>query len=169
MPALARLLGFSLCLSLVLGACGDEEDTSSGDDHDGGHQHDAEVEYPEAPCTVDYPQFRDGLSIQAGELTVRLLSVAPAPPRQKTPNDWTLELVTAAGAPAAGATVSDVEAFMKAHGHPGRNPQVVALAEPGRVLLDNIGFSMRGPWEVNFTVTPAGGAPTPATLQICVQ
>ena len=60
---------------------------------------------------------------------------------------------------------------MGAHGHYGTfTPAVVALDEPGRFKLESLDFTMRGPWEVLFDVTPAGATSAQrVTFNICVE
>jgi len=142
-----------------------------GDHADAGedHEHDA-GEAADAPCTSEYLVFRDGLTAKAGDLTVKLVSVSPSPPRQKTPNDWTLQLVNADGTPATGFTIARPDSFMPVHNHHGRTPPKVGTPSgPGGALIEDIDFRMRGPWEVNFDVVPATGAAIPTTFRICVE
>jgi len=163
---------FALALGAALlgvAACGADEDPSSQVGADAGADA-GDEELEEAPCTADYPTYRDGLTAKAGDLTVRLISVAPSPPRQQTPNNWMLEVVDAGGAKATGFTIENPDSYMPVHRHHGNQPpKVVVQSEPGRVQLAAIDFKMRGPWQVNFDVVPSGAKPIPTTLPICVQ
>jgi hypothetical protein len=184
----------ALVLSCLLAggyaSCGDEEEPQSLDhdaDHDHDHhgEHDAaapdaaladagltdDVEvYEDVPCAADYPVYKDGMSAKAGELVVRLLSVSPAPPRQKTPNNWVFSVVDAEGTPVSGVSFGTPDSYMPVHRHHGRTPPIAAAGtQPGQVLLNAIDFKMRGPWQVNFDVVPAGGQPIATTFQICVE
>jgi hypothetical protein len=176
-----RALGFSFAL-LAVPACGDDESTADHGDHGDAHVHDdghahgdsqtdaGDEEFPEEPCTPQYPEYREGLTAMAGDLTVRLLGVSPAPPRQKTPNDWVFAITRADGTPASGVTLANPDSYMPAHNHHGRTPPKLGTSSaPGAAALDDIDFKMRGPWEVNFDVVPAGAAPIPTTFRICVQ
>jgi hypothetical protein len=165
-----RFFALALAAGLVaVTACGDDSNTPvlvPAADAGGGD----ESEEEEAPCAADYPVYHDGMTVQAGALTVRLLSVAPAPPRQQTPNNWMLEVVDAAGTPASGFTIGNPDSYMPVHRHHGNQPpKVVVQSEPGRVQLAAIDFKMRGPWQVNFDVVPNGEKPIATTIQICVQ
>jgi hypothetical protein len=171
-----RFLALALGASLASVGCG--EDTSGGKSdsaldgaHDGHVHPDAgEDEEEDVPCTADYPVFTPGRTVKAGDLTVKLLSVSPEPPRQQTPNNWLLEVVDSAGAPVSGVEIKNPDSYMKVHLHHGRTqPKVVPQSEPGKVQLSAIDFKMRGPWQVNFDVVVAGGKPTAASIWICVE
>jgi YtkA-like len=159
----------SIALLLALAGCKEEGD---GGHHDHGHTdggaHGGEEE--EVPCTAENPAYEPGMSMQAGELTITLLSAEPAPPRQKLANDWTLEISDGDGAPLESATISNAESYMPVHNHYGtRRPRVQEQAEPGQYLLDNIDFRMPGPWEVVFDVQPAAGETQTVRFKICVE
>lgn len=151
-----------LLLAWALG-CGAEGDEGRGPD---GGAPDAPV-----PCTDGYPTFRAGLSAAAGDLTVRLLSIDPQPPRQKRDNDWVLEVVDVLGMPVAEATIVDVDTWMDVHNHRGRwTPDIAPTGQPGRVALQRLDFKMAGPWRVRFGVKAgAGAAVVPTSLPICVE
>lgn len=124
----------------------------------------------DVPCPNDFPQYHDGMTQKAGDLTVKLLSVSPAPPRQQTPNNWALSVLNADGSPATGFTVTSPDSYMPVHRHHGRQPPKVVLgADPGAFKLDTIDFFMRGPWQVIFSIVPAtGGDGVRTTFQVCV-
>jgi hypothetical protein len=162
---LALALGAAL---LAVAACGDDEDPRSQVGADAGAGAADEVE--EVPCGADYPAYHADIKVQAGDLTVKLVSVAPEPPRQQTPNNWMLEVVDASGAKATGFTIENPDSYMPVHRHHGNQPpKVVVQSEPGRVQLAAIDFKMRGPWQVNFDVVPSGAKPISTTIPICVQ
>jgi hypothetical protein len=152
-----------LLLACALG-CG----TDGGE---GGQLHDGGAEDEPVPCTDSYPRFRTGLSVAAGDLTVRLLSIDPQPPRQKRDNDWVLEVVDAAGMPVVEATIVDVDTWMDVHNHGGRwAPDVAPAGEPGRIALSRLDFKMAGPWRVRFGVRASASAAVLRTsLPICVE
>jgi hypothetical protein len=170
MSRLDRLLVLAFCLGLgTASACG--EDDGGAHVHDGLHDHDAAVdEEEEVPCTEDYPVYREGMTVKAGDFTVQLLSVSPAPPRQQTANNWMLQVVDSAGAPASGVTIENPDSYMPVHRHHGRTvPKAVPQSEPGKVQIAGIDFKMRGPWQVNFDVVPTGQKAILTTFSICVQ
>lgn len=152
----------SLLLASALG-CGAE----GGE----GHAHDGGAQDEPVPCTDSYPTFRPGLSVAGGELTVRLLSVDPQPPRQKRDNDWVLEVVDVLGMPVGDATIVDVDTWMDVHGHAGRwAPDIVPQGQPGRIALQRLDFKMAGPWRVRFGVKASASAAVVRTsLPICVE
>jgi hypothetical protein len=154
-------LGLVLVCALGCGAERDED----------GHPRDGGAEAEAVPCTDAYPTFRDGLSVAAADLTVRLLSIDPQPPRQKRDNDWVLEIVDAAGMPVVDATIVDVDTWMDVHDHGGRwPPDIVPAGQPGRIELQRLDFKMAGPWRVRFGVkASAGGAVVRTSLPICVE
>lgn len=124
----------------------------------------------DVPCDSTYPAYHDGMTQKAGDLTVKLLSVNPNPPRQQTPNNWALQVVNADGTPATGFTVSLPDSYMPVHNHHGRQPPKVAMdADSGTFQLNTIDFFMRGPWRVTFSVTPTGGKEIVTTFQVCVE
>lgn len=127
-------------------------------------------EMGDAICPPDFPRFSPART-KAGDLTIKVVSVSPSPPRQRVANDWELEIVDATGAPVSGLSLLNPDSYMAVHGHSGkRRPIVQALAAPGHYLLDNIDFSMRGPWEVLFDVQRPGDArPAAVSLKGCVE
>lgn len=169
MSPCSRFLALALAAGLCgVAACGDDKNPNTPASVGADAGEDSVEE--EAPCAADYPLYRDGMTARAGDLTVRLVSVSPSPPRQQMPNNWLLELVDGTGAPATGFTIENPDSYMPVHLHHGKAPpKVVVQNEPGRVQLSAIDFKMRGPWQVNFDVVPAGGKPTLTTFQVCVQ
>jgi hypothetical protein len=196
----ARPASAILALALVSGlsalGCGDDapatdKDLDSADGHSPEHdghtaEHDAGDEtghdaHPDdtdlgeddepAPCTEAYPDFRPGLSAKGQSFTVRLLTIAPEPPRQKMDNDWTIELVDADGAALEGATIVAADSWMPVHQHGGRKrPTIMPLAQSGQFKLDNIDFRMLGPWQVRVDVkTTADATQERVALQLCVK
>ncbi len=166
MTSFANRLLLATCLGMLGLACGDD---APSDDHD----HDAAADTDaneDAPCDASYPSFTPGMSVQAGALTVKLQSVNPEPPRQRMKNDWVLQVVDAAGAPVSGATLANGSSYMPVHRHGGRTKPTSSVgSEPGSVLLNDIDFIMRGPWQVIFDVQQNGATVGTATLQICVE
>ncbi|MDB4987814.1 MAG: hypothetical protein JWN04_2992 [Myxococcaceae bacterium] len=138
---------------------------------DAGPEADADPnDESEVPCPPDFPQYSAGMTTTVGDLTVRLLSASPAPPRQLVQNNWLIELVHADQTPATDAIVANADSYMPVHRHHGSTqPVVLPDATAGRVQINAINFRMRGPWQVNFNVTPAGGTAAIATFQVCVQ
>ena len=123
----------------------------------------------DTPCDNTFPSFHDGMTQKAGDLTVKLMTVDPAPPRQQVANSWALQAVNADGTPATGFTVTVPDSYMPAHNHHGRQPpKIVMGTAPGSFSLNAIDFFMRGPWQVTFTVTPTDGKQIVTTFQICV-
>ncbi|HEX5657262.1 MAG TPA: hypothetical protein VFX59_08700 [Polyangiales bacterium] len=176
MNSFATRFLFATCLG-ALGfayACGDDA-PSSDDGHE--HDHDAAAEADtddhtdeEVPCDASYPSFTPGMSVKAGDLTVKLLAVKPEPPRQKVKNDWVLQVVDASGATVSGITLANASSYMPVHRHGGRTkPTSAAGSEPATVQLNDIDFIMRGPWQVIFDVQQNGAKAATATLQICVE
>ncbi|MDB4971806.1 MAG: hypothetical protein JWN48_147 [Myxococcaceae bacterium] len=160
----------SATLDAALDAALDAGASSQGDSGADAAAADDLDEDEDVPCTPDFPDYSDGMTAKAGDLTVRLLHVSPEPPRQQTPNTWVIEIVQADQTPALDATVSNADSYMPVHRHHGiTRPVVQAGAAPGQTKISAINFKMRGPWQVNFDVTPAGGKPIITTFQVCVQ
>ena len=176
MSATKRFLGLVLsCGVIALGsACGGDDapaDPHAG--HDAGHPtgHVDEDSGEAEPCTAAYPAFREGMRAKAGDLTVRLLSVDPEPPRQKMDNTWVLEVVDASGKPVPGAVIEDADTYMDVHKHGGRwDPTIAPGAEPGQFELTRVDFKMPGPWRLRFAVkASATSAAARANFPICVE
>lgn len=154
MPSATTLL-LAMCIHALALTCACSDDASVDED---------------APCREDYPSFRPGMSVNAGALTVKLLSISPEPPRQKVKNDWTLQVVDASGAPVSDLTLANPDSYMPLHRHHGKTlPNVITSAEPGKAQLTGIDFIMRGPWQVLFDVLQGGTKTGTATFQICVE
>jgi hypothetical protein len=179
MSTLHRLLVRTLCCAALLSlGCDDgggdddtdhHDDASSDADHPDGHVgHDDEDEKP-VPCTDAHPALAPGLSDTRGDLTLKLVSGDPTRARKDVRNDWIVELVDGSGAPVTNATFTRARSHMEVHDHPGLPaPTLADEAGPGRKKLDNIIFTMRGPWEVYVTVEPEGARPVTFQLNVCV-
>lgn len=135
-----------------------------------GHAEHALAAEDAALCGAGYPDYAPGTAVKVGALTAKLVSARPSPPRQKVPNQWDVEISTESGAPATGVTLSNPDSFMPAHNHHGRTrPSVVAATEGSTARIDEIDFSMRGPWQVRVDLEQAGAKLGTATFQICVR
>lgn len=167
-----------LCALLLapLGCSDDGDDPSQTTDaaHAGGHDagghsgHDEDV-----PCNpATHVGLMPGLSFPVGNpggMTVRILSSDPMRARQKVRNDWVVEVLDASGAPVTDVEATAASAWMEVHMHFGLPaPKIMKQPEPGRFLLDNINFSMRGPWDVQLTLQRGEARPETAKLSICV-
>ena len=163
---------------LVIVGCGDDADgpsissvmaadAATGGDASVGDASDIDTTV-DVPCDPTYPQYHEGMTQKAGDLTVKLLSVSPAPPRQQTPNNWALQVVNADGTPATGFAVARPDSYMLVHNHHGRQPPQIAMGADGNFTLSTIDFFMRGPWQVTFSLTPTGGKEFITTFQVCV-
>jgi hypothetical protein len=124
----------------------------------------------DAICPPNFPRVAPAVT-KVGNLTVKVVSLTPRPPRQKVQNDWELEITDDTGAPVAGAGLLNPDSYMEVHRHYGKRPPVVQpLETPGHYLLDNIDFSMRGPWEVLFNLLPQGAdKATRFAIKVCVE
>jgi hypothetical protein len=175
----ARRLLLACAFGLV--ACGDD---ASSDDHDaastidgGATQHDAASAIDSASntddvvsCDASYPSFSAGMSVKAGTLTAKLLSIDPQPPRQLVNNKWLVQIVDANGAPVSDIALANGDTYMPVHRHHGKGaPTFVAGSDPGTVQLNGVNFIMRGPWQVIFDVQRAGATVGTAVFQICVE
>jgi hypothetical protein len=66
--------------------------------------------------------------------------------------------------------LTKARAFMPVHGHDGIVPPTLErLAEPGRVRVRGLNFNMRGPWEVQLTLSSASAGDDYVVFHICVQ
>lgn len=177
MSTLHRLLVRSLvCAALLSFGCGDDAqgDDDTGSDHDDasahpdGHDDDGDDMKP-VPCTDRHPPLTPGMSVTEGDLTLKIVSNDPSRARKDVRNDWIVELVDASGAAVTDAKFSNARSHMQVHNHPGLPaPTIAAVAEPGRTKLDNINFSMRGPWEVYVTVEREEARPVTFQINVCV-
>jgi hypothetical protein len=126
-------------------------------------------EMGDAPCPPNFPRISPAVT-KVGDLTIKVVALSPRPPRQKVFNDWELEITDATGAPVVGAQLTNTNSWMEVHRHPGdRQPVVQPLAAPGHYKLDNIDFTMRGPWEVQFDLQAPGGKLLPVAIKACVE
>lgn len=142
----------------------------SGHDGMGGHTMGDGGEAGDAICPDTFPRITPGVT-KAGNVTVKVVSLTPRPPRQKVQNDWEIEITDDTGAPVVGARLLNPDSWMEVHRHSGKRPPVVQpLETPGHYLLDNIDFSMRGPWEVLFDLLPQGAdKSTRVSIKACVE
>lgn len=113
--------------------------------------------------------YADGLRATSkdGAVAVRLVSADPKPPA-KGANALVIAVEDAEGAALAGATVA-LKPFMPDHGHGASvTPVVAAGATPGRYDVTAVELFMPGIWELQFRVTPAGGAAHDVVFTLCV-
>lgn len=153
---------------LTLSACGDDEhDHGAHQHHDAGHghgDHDAGVRCPEG-----IPDFVTGLTATSasGDLKARLVRATPTPPRKKAPNAWTLQFLGDDGEPRTDVTIADACAFMPVHGHGESTTNIEAGEEPGEHEINDLYFSMRGPWEVQLAVSTSDAADAGVVASDC--
>ena len=108
-----------------------------------------------SPTVTPVPNLRAGVMSESGLLRASWES-RPADPAINQLHEWVLHIETAAGEPAAGATVS-VNGDMPAHGHGmPTEPQVTADLGDGDYLVEGMSFQMGGYWIVGVTVTFEG-------------
>lgn len=120
-----RTLGLWLGIALCALGCGNEEPKVVAD----------EFVIPLEKASLD------------GELTARLIEASPSPPA-KGANNWSIELVDAAGEPVE-ANDFEIRLFMPEHGHPGARPTITDGDYEGEINA-RLGFSMGGVWEVRL-------------------
>lgn len=178
-----RFFSLGLCLAaLSITACDDggDDDSGGGDDaltgsddagrdptdgqHSGGHADDDPV-----PCPPTHVGLKPGLEAVQGDLKLRIVGSDPEFARQKMRNDWDVEVLDATGAAVADATGEGATAFMAVHGHYGLPHPTIVPMSGGRFKVDNIWFSMRGPWEVTIKVKRPNAAETAFELRVCVE
>lgn len=96
----------------------------------------------------------------AGALTMSILEAAPAPP-DVGDNTWTVDVIDAAGAPAAGCTAA-VTSYMPDHGHASAAAPTWTedVAVIGQYFVDEIDLFMPGYWTVTFEVDCGGTTDT---------
>jgi hypothetical protein len=152
---------------LALAACGSEPAEDAA--YDAG----SDASSAQAPlrCGDDVPPFALPMSAPGGEgkLSAALLAATPAPP-EKYLNDWTLELRDAQGKPVSDATITMARPFMPAHGHDGTfAPTVSAGDGPGRFEVKKLNLWMRGPWEVQLSVSSPSLGDDYIVFQVCIE
>jgi hypothetical protein len=104
-----------------------------------------------------------------GRLAALLLDASRVPPLRYL-NDWTLDLSRADATPLADVVLTKARAFMPVHGHDGIVPPTLErLPEPGRVRVRGLNFNMRGPWEVQLTLSSPSAGDDYVVFHICVQ
>jgi hypothetical protein len=122
-----------LCMLLVV-ACGSADAEEAIDDDFQG-------------CPAGISAFGPGLTATGKQHTLKLVSAEPAEP-ERYRNDWVVELDP------ADAQIVRAQTFMPVHGHDGRvDPQLTVL-EPGKISVERLNFTMRGPWEVRLWLSP---------------
>jgi hypothetical protein len=122
-------------------------------------------------CPESIPPFALGMhqSGDQGRLVATLVDASRVPPLRYL-NDWTLDFARADATPAGDVVLTKARAFMPVHGHDGIVPPTLErLAEPGRVRVRGLNFNMRGPWEVQLTLSSASAGDDYVVFHICVQ
>jgi hypothetical protein len=126
------------------------------------------VSAAQTACSTDTRKdvYADGMTKQAGTLSIKLLQANPSPPAKGT-NTITLELSDASGAPVDNATIT-VTPFMPDHGHGSAVVPTVTPSGGGKYAVSNVYLAMAGLWKVTFSVQVAGGAVQETAFQFCL-
>jgi len=122
-------------------------------------------------CPDSIPTFALGMHARGdgGRLGATLVAASPAPPLRYL-NDWTLTLTLGDGTPLPDAVITKARAFMPVHGHDGIVvPTLEMLPEPGRVRIRGLNFNMRGPWQVQLSLSSPSTGDDYVVFYICVQ
>lgn len=157
---LSLRLGSTFVLGLLIASA-----AACGGDDDGGGSSSAQTA---RGCAADDRKdvFAPGLTKTAGDVSVKLMAAAPAPP-QKGVNVLDLELVDAGGQPIDGASIA-VTPWMPDHAHGSAVTPVVTPSSGGKYKVTDVYLAMAGLWQLRINVTRAGGAAQEATFQFCV-
>jgi hypothetical protein len=147
-------------IAATLGSgCPSDDDA---DDHDdghgnGGHHDGGQIDPDEmVRCPDDVPELSTGetaglaATSESGEVMARVIA-ADHVPAKKFLNTWTIALTNADGTPLEDVEIVKACAFMPVHGH-GLPPRKINVLSEGRVELENLNFTMRGPWEVQLAL-----------------
>jgi hypothetical protein len=66
--------------------------------------------------------------------------------------------------------ITKARPFMPVHGHDGIVvPTLELLPEPGRVRMRGLNFNMRGPWQVQLSLSSPSARDDYAVFYLCVQ
>jgi hypothetical protein len=119
-------------------------------------------------CAADNRKdiYTAGLTKAAGNLTIKMVDAAPAPP-SKGMNTMTLEVTDASGKPVDGATVT-ITPFMPDHGHGSARTPVVTPAGGGKYTASEVYFAMAGLWRVTVSVQMPSAPVQEAIYQFCL-
>jgi hypothetical protein len=102
-----------------------------------------------------------------GTFAAELMTTQPGQIPVKGSNDWTVEILDAAGNPADGLTVA-VTSKMPDHNHPTTVQAVVTPAGGGMYSLSPVYLYMPGYWEVTLDVTDMSGTTGKLVFPICI-
>jgi hypothetical protein len=119
-------------------------------------------------CAADAKKdvYAPGLTKTDGDLAVRVVDAAPAPPAMGT-NTLTLE-VASADRPVDDAKLT-VTPFMPAHGHGSGVDPVVTSLGGGRYRVADVYFMMPGTWTLTVRVERAGAAAREVVFAFCLE
>ena len=166
------LRALSACVLLI--GCAGEDGSSTGHTHDGVSPDAGEVVIEDdgfVGCPDTIPKFAPGMraSGERAVLGATLVEASNVPPRRYL-NDWTLALTRADGSALADVVLTKARAFMPVHGHDGIvPPALTSLAEPGRVQIRGLNLNMRGPWEIQLSLSSPSAGDDYVVFHICVQ
>jgi hypothetical protein len=150
MRALGTRLAAWIALGGALAGCPGGGGPDAGD-QDGGESDDGGAYCPAGSPMV---HFESEAVSDNGKVTARLVDTKPAPP-QRYYNDWTVDFLDADGKPLDDMQITKVRSYMPVHQHGVVSQKIVKLSEPGRFEVQDIDLFMRGPWEVQFSLTSA--------------
>jgi hypothetical protein len=153
-----NLLPAATLAALALLGCGEDPPATSSNPI-GGEGGAGSSALPVVPCPQDTPAFGagpDGIGLEAvgakQTVSARIIAAKPLSP-ERYENDWSVALLDAQGAPLPDAEITSACAFMRVHGHYELARSVTRLSDPSTFELKALNLSMRGPWEVELTVT----------------
>ena len=172
---LSVLFSSLLCASLSFTSFGCGDETDDEHDHD-AHVHESTGDASDAGHTGDAGDnacktsgLSEGQMAHGDNVMVKLVSFDNNP-AQIQENDWVVEISTHDGTPVADAELTNVRAFMPVHGHDGKYPPEISAVsgEPGQFKLDDLYFTMEGPWQVQFTIASESAGDDYVVMEICV-
>lgn len=131
------------------------------------HEHDEGAAAYEG-CPASTPPFVLGMETlgRDGRIRARLRHAEPAPPARYR-NDWEVEFLTPLGERAGDVSLVHARPFMPVHGHDG-NVQPTLRALGDQVAIDYLNLNMRGPWEIQLTVSSPTLGNDEIVFHVCV-
>ena len=170
---MSRWIRCRCALLLWLTACG-------GDRMEGAVAHeqadDAGVDQADAAdfegCPDSIPPFALGMSARSRDGSIKaVLRAASSLPPARFLNDWTVEFTDAQGNPLPNVSLRQARAFMPVHGHYGTpDPRLTQHEdEPALFDLDALNLFMRGPWQVQLSLSAPSTGETALVFEVCVE
>ena len=151
----------ALAFAVAVAGCGSQSSSGAVSASDGATLYACATE-------TRAPPYMPGMheTSASGTYVATLMASVPAPPIQGN-DTWTVQIATAAGAPAGGLTIGVVP-FMPDHGHGTSIQAIVTDQGSGVYQMAPLYLFMEGYWTITLNLQGGSAAPDSVMFPVCI-